>query len=226
MAIRRKVDISDEQFKTAMEMIENKATQKAVCEFLGLGSFATVKKRIQEWQEEQETRDMMRKKKRGTKVEGLELQSMIEDYLSGESFEFIAERNYRSTVMVKSELDRVGALLRAVNTVDPLNPPELPEEAMAFTLTEGERVWVPAYQCMGVVKKEVQPDVYRVWLLGENIQQNVHIEVWNLGSLKHLEVLGVNTEHLGYKWSREDMYSLVNEAVRAALTRSKDEKRK
>lgn len=227
---RAKPEISDDKFKAAIQMladnIENpkKVTKKSIYEFLGVGSFATAEKMITEWQDDQTTRAEMRKKKRGTEVVGVELANIIEAYLSGDSFEDIANRNYRSTAMVKSVIERAGALLRENNVVDPLNPPELPEEAMAFSFEVGEMVWVPAYQCMGEVKKNMGNDVYRVWTLSEATQQNIHVEVWNLGSMKHLEILGVNPAQLGYKWGREDTITLLNDAVRAAIMRKRDSK--
>lgn len=227
MAGRRvRADISDEQFKKAFEMLENGSTKKAIYEFLGVGSFATAEKRMQEWADEQEMKETMRKKKRGTQIEGTELVGMIEGYLSGDSFEALADRYYRSTVMVRNTLERVGALLRVKETVSPLDPPPLPEEAMAETFEEGEHVWLPGYQCMAIVKKEVQEGVYRCWTLDEGCQQNVHVGCWDMGSMKHLVDLGVNPASLGYSWSREDTLTLVNEALKKAFAkvakRSKD----
>ncbi len=76
---------------------------------------------IEEWQDRQIQVAEMRKK-RGTLIEGIELANVIEQYLSGDSFEEIADRNYRSVAMVKSVLERYGALLRLNDIVDPLNP--------------------------------------------------------------------------------------------------------
>lgn len=221
MAGRRvKTDISDEKFKAAIEMIEaGNNTKKSIYEFLGVGSYATAEKRIQEWKDEQEMREAMRKKKRGTSIEGVELANIIEGYLSGDSFETVADRHYRSTAMIRNTLERVGALLRVNETVDPLNPPALPEEAMSEVFVEGEHVWLPAYQCMAVVKKEVSPGVYRCWTLDEGLQQNVHVHNWDMGSMKHLVDLGVSPASLGYNWSREDVVSLVNEALRKAFSK-------
>ncbi|QHJ81697.1 MAG: hypothetical protein [Bacteriophage sp.] len=227
---RAKPEISDDKFKAAIQMladnIENpkKVTKKSIYEFLGVGSFATAEKMITEWQDEQTTRAEMRKKKRGTDIEGVELANIIEGYLSGDSFEDLANRHYRSTALIKATLERAGALLRENFTVDPLNPPDLPEEAMSYTFEVDEHVWIPAYQCMGVVKKDMGNDVYRVWTLSESTQQNIHVEAWNLGSMKHLEALGVDAQKLGYRWGREDTISLLNDAVRAALTRKRDSK--
>jgi hypothetical protein len=219
---RVKADISDDKFKQAIQMIDDGATKKSIYEFLGVGSFVTAEKRITEWQEEQNFKAEMRKKKRGTAIEGPELANIIEGYLSGDSFEDLSNRHARSTALIKATISRAGALLKEVNTVDPLNPPELPEEAMAFSFEVGEHVWIPAYQSMGIVKKDMGNDVYRVWVLAESTQQNIHVEVWNLGSMKHLEILGVNPKSLGYNWAREDVVTLLNDAVRAALTRKRD----
>uniref|UniRef100_A0AB39C0E1 D2 protein n=1 Tax=Salmonella phage PMBT36 TaxID=3229746 RepID=A0AB39C0E1_9CAUD len=217
-------EIPNETFKKIIEHLENGGTKKAACEMLGVSSNPTMERMIEEWRDSQVQVAEMKKKKRGTLIEGVELANVIEQYLSGDSFEEIADRNYRSVAMIKSVLERYGALLRLNDIVDPLNPPLIPDDAMAEEFEVGELVWVPGYQCIGEIKKAMTNPVgcYRVWLLSEGKQQNVHYMHYELASVKHLEKLGVDVKALGFKWSREEVITLVNEAVKAALKLDKE----
>ncbi|AXC43092.1 hypothetical protein [Salmonella phage S124] len=221
-------EISDDVFKKVIEHLESGGTKKAACEMLGVSSNPTMERMIEEWQDRQTQVAEMKKKKRGTLIQGVELANVIEQYLSGDSFEEIADRNYRSVAMIKSVLERYGALLRINDIVDPLHPPMVPDDAMAEEFEVGELVWVPGYQCIGEVKKTLTNPVgaYRVWLLGEGKQQNVHYMNYELASVKHLQELGVDVKALGFKYSREEVITLVNEAVKAALKLDKEKGRR
>lgn len=217
-------DISDDTFKAVIAHLENGGTKKAACEMLGVSSNPTMERLIEEWRDNQRISAEMRKKKRGTLIEGIELANVIDAYLSGESYDAIGDRFYRSTNMIKMVLSKHGALLRVNGEVDPLAPPEIPEEAMKEVFEVGEHVWVPGYQCIGEVRKALDNPVgaYRVFLLSESKQHNVNYMYWDLASVKHLEDLGVNVKGLGFKWNRDDVVTLVNEAVRAALKFDKE----
>lgn len=222
MVTRRKRvinEIPDEKFKEAIQWLEDGKTKKGACEILGVSSNPTMERMIEEWKDRQIQVAEMKKKKRGTQIEGVELANVIEAYLSGDSFEEIADRNYRSIQMIKAVLSKYGALLRINGEVNPLLPPEIPEEAMKEVFEVGELVWVPGYQCVGEVRKAMDNPVgaYRVFLLSEGRQHNVHYMYWDLASVSHLQDLGVDVKALGFKWSREDTIELLRKAVAAAL---------
>lgn len=222
MAVRKKIhanSISDEKFKEAIQWLTDGKTKKGACEILGVASNSTMERLIEEWQDNQRVSAEMRKKKRGTKIEGPELANVIDAYLSGDSYEAIAERFYRSVNMVKMVLSQNGALLRVNGEVNPLLPPPIPDEAMKEVFEVGEHVWVPGYQCIGEIKKALDNPVgaYRVYLLSEAKQQYVNYMYWDLASVSHLVALGVDIKSLGFKWGKEDVAELVNEAVKAAL---------
>ncbi len=58
---------------------------------------------------------------------------------------------------------------------------------------------------------------YRIYLLSESKQQYVNYMYWDIASVEHLVSLGVDIKSLGFKWSKEDVAELVNNAVKAAL---------
>lgn len=222
MAPRRKNiinEIPDEKFKEAIQWLEDGKTKKGACEILGVSSNPTMERMIEEWKDRQVQITEMKKKKRGTPIQGVELANVIEQYLSGDSYEDIAARNYRSTAMVKAVLERHGALLRVNGEIDPLCPPAIPEESMKEIFEVGELVWVSGYQCIGEIRKALDNPVgaYRVYLLDYGKQQYVNYMYWDLASVSHLQELGVDVKSLGYKWSREDVIELLRKAVAAAL---------
>lgn len=222
--------ISDEKFKEAIKWLEEGGTKKGACEILGVASNSTMERLIQEWQDQQVLSAEMKKKKRGTPLQQHEISTLIESYLQGDSLEDIASRLYRSTAMIKAELERRGANLKYSGKLDPtkpleLNPPEIPEQLMAETFEVGEEVWVSAYQCMGEITKQVSNDVYRVWLLAEDRQKFVHQYSWDLGSMKPFKELGVNIKSLGYHgWTRENTIPLLNEALMKARKQANKDK--
>lgn len=185
---------------------------------------------IQEWQESQVIAAEMKKKKRGTPLQQHEISTIIESYLQGDPLDEIATRLYRSTAMVKAELERRGANLKFNDKLDPskpleLNPPEIPEELMAEKFEIDEEVWCSAYQCMAVVTKQISEDVYRVWLLAEDRQKFVHQYSWDLGSMKSFVELGVNVKSLGYHgWTRENTIPLLNDALMKARKQANKDK--
>lgn len=223
--------ISDEKFKDAIAWLENGGTKKGACDILGVASNSTMERLIAEWQDNQRVASEMKKKKRGTQLVPHEVSDLIESYLQGESVESIASRHYRSAAMMKNTLERLGANLKYSGKLDEskpleLNPPELPEEVMAESLEIGEQVWVGAYQCMGEVTAKLSDDVYRVYLLAEDRQKYVHQNIWDLGSMKPFEALGVNVKSLGYRgWNRDEIIPLLNEALAKARKQAQQDKK-
>lgn len=222
--------ISDDKFKEAIAWLEEGKTKKGACEILGVASNSTMERLIQEWQDNQALDAEMRKKKRGTPLQQHEIVSIIEGYLQGDSLEEMSSRLYRSTAMIKAELEKRGALLKYSEKLDPakpleLYPPELPEEVMADSFEVGDQVWVAAYQCMGEIAKKINDEVYRVYLLAEDRQKFVHQYVWDLGNMKPFEQLGVNVKSLGYHgWTRDQTIPLLNEALMKARKQANKDK--
>ncbi|AUG85076.1 helicase [Vibrio phage Ceto] len=84
---------------------------------------------------------------------------------------------------------------------------------------KGEVVWLPGYQCLAEVIKEVpskQGKAYRLYLLDDNRHQYVNIMYWDIGSLRHLEQLGVNISSRGTFLNGTSCVELLNKALLAA----------
>lgn len=272
MAKRQRADITDDQFKEAIAWLDNGGTKKGACDILGVSNNKTMESRIEEWKNEQEIAKRMRREKRRTAITDQELANMIEDYFDGETFDDMSRRFYRSVAVIKHRLYLAGALIRTRETVSPLNPPLLPEEAvlldadfrpresvsfvaesLAMFETEkkrilaekgwkqgevvevrqqagkwrpecridrkGEIVWLPGYQCLGEIVKPVKSKAgaaFQVYLLGEGKHGYVNIMYWDIGSLRHLELLGANITSRASFMNGINVNETMNAALKAA----------
>jgi S-formylglutathione hydrolase FrmB len=84
---------------------------------------------------------------------------------------------------------------------------------------KGEIVWLPGYQCLAEVVKEVpskQGKAYQLYLLDPERHQYVNIMYWDIGSLRHLEELGAKIGERGEFLNAQSCQELLNEALKAA----------
>ncbi|BBL19281.1 D2 protein [Vibrio phage KIT04] len=84
---------------------------------------------------------------------------------------------------------------------------------------KGEVVWLPGYQCLAEVIKEIpskQGKAYRLYLLDPDRHQYVNIMYWDIGSLRHLEQLGVNISNRGTFLNGTSCVEMLNKALMAA----------
>ncbi|QKN84730.1 helicase [Vibrio phage River4] len=91
-----------------------------------------------------------------------------------------------------------------------------PECAIDF---KGEIVWLPGYQCLAEVVKEVpskQGKAYRLYLLDADRHQYVNVMYWDIGSLRHLEKLGVDIKSRGTYLNGTACIEMLNKALLAA----------
>lgn len=130
----------------------------------------------------------------------------------------------------QAEYDAILAGLIEDNHWDKSNITEVYNHAGKFDTKrsvdyKGELVWVPAYQCLGEVIKEVPTEcgckAYRVFIFKADRHQYVNIASWDLGSLRHLVVLGVDVSKMGSFINSIECKSLLNKALIAAR-KSKD----
>lgn len=271
MARKQRADITDDQFKQAIEWLENGGTKKGACEILNVGNNKTMETRIEEWKQAKETEKRMRREKRKTAITPEEKAMIIEDYLDGATFDELSKRFYRSTAYIQHMLWLAGALIRHRGERNPLDPPLLPEECVllepdfrtreevcfeAASLNDfeskrkqilaekgwssgevvdiktikkwnpkcavqrkGELVWVPGYQCMGEIVKEVpckQAKAYRIFLLDQDHHQYINLPYWDIGSLRHLVDLGVDITSRGSFLRAADCMEALNETIKKA----------
>lgn len=84
---------------------------------------------------------------------------------------------------------------------------------------KGEVVWLPGYQCLAEVVKEVpskQGKAYQLYLLDADRHQYVNIMYWDIGSLRHLRELGVDINSRGTYLNGTTCAETLNKALLAA----------
>lgn len=218
MARQPTTSIDTKKIPEAIAMLDNGATKKAVCAFLGMAYNTTrLQTEIDDYLSGVERDKEQRRKRRGKPISKDELVNMIEAYLIyNESLDAIASRYYRSQALVRAALDGAGALLKSNAAADPLNPTEVPEQAISETFEIGERVWNTQYGCIAEIKKELPNGVYRMYLLDSDQHRYVHAYNYDIASLRHLKAIGVDTSRLGNIMSRDEIITLINEALTKA----------
>jgi hypothetical protein len=225
MAPRVKPDISTEQFKEAILTLENGGTKKSACEILGINYNTTrLDTLIEEHLKSLEVDKKLRKQKRGTAISDLEITTMAEYYFEGDSLDTISRRMYRSVPLIKHTLERAGAMLKSRNTVSPLNPPLIPEECIEENFELKEKVWVSGYNCLGEIDKKLEAQgetTYRIFLLDRDKHRFVYYPWYELGSLRHLEALGLSLEKLGSVMPKDERDLLLRDALRQAKMSAK-----
>jgi len=225
MAPRIKADISDEQYKAAISALENGATKKAACEILNIAyNTNRLTTLIETYTKEKENELRLRKSKRGTPVSDAEMIDIIERYFDGESMEEISKRTFRPMPLIKLKLEQHGAMLKSRKTVNPMNPPMIPDECVEEHFALKGHVWVAGYNCLGEIDAIV-PDqaetTYRIYLLDRDKHRYVYYAWYELGSLRHLQALGLDVTKLGSIMSKEDRDICLSEALKQARMSAK-----
>lgn len=188
-------DLSPNNIERAIESLDKGSTKKVACDILGIAYNTKRLANIIEGHENKKRFDKeQRAKRRGKPISDEELIGMVEQYLECGSIEQVAKSHWRGTALVKAALSRVGALLKSPKT-DYFNPILLPDECVAESFEVGQLVWSARYNCAAEVDGIFSEGVYRLWLLGKE-KQFAFQPVEELGSLKHLEELGVNIKRV------------------------------
>lgn len=188
-------DLSAGNVKRAIAALDKGETKKAACGILGIAynttRLATI---IERYHENVAFEKKQRAARRGKAVDTEEAVSMIEQYLAEASMESVAKTHWRGTALVKATLSKHGALLKSPKT-DYHNPELLPDECVVDTVKVGQLVWSSRYNGPAEVDAVYPNDVYRIWVLGPQCQFSMQ-PIEELGSLKHLEDLGVNIKRI------------------------------
>ena len=215
MAPRAEIDMS--KIPAAIEMLDAGKSKKEVCAFIGMAYNTTrLSQIIEKFLSDCEVDKEQRRKRRGKPVSQQELANFCEAYLiDDDSIEAISNRFFRSQAIVKSALDKAGALLKD-STATPLSPSILPEPSVREEFAVGEKVWSAQYNCLAEVVKVVKEDTYRLYLLDPSMHRYVHAMNYDIGSLQHLKSIGVNIDRLGNVMGVEEIHSLLREALTAA----------
>jgi 5'-3' exonuclease len=220
MAKKKNYEITDEQYEKAIAWLDEGKTKKGACDILGVSNNKTMERLIEEHLNKKQITKEMRAKKRRTAVTQEEVVSMITDYINGYTLQDLADSYYRSVNIIKLHLEKNGAMLRVNESIDPLNPPVLPDECMADTFNIGQFVWSAKYGCVAQVKAEYK-GAYRIQVLGNGRQESSYQPAWELGDLTHLENMGVKLSQFTDYMRGEDVRHTIAQTMREANKRAK-----
>lgn len=214
MARRRTYDITEEQYLKAINWLEEGGTKKGACDILKVSNNKTMENLINEFTEKKVRDRELRAKKRKLPVLNDEVVEIITEYLNGFSLSELSDRYYRSVDVIKYHLNKHGALLRQQEVIDPSDPPLIPDECVAESFEVGQYVWSAKYGSIAKVTKQFNEETYRILALGEGTREYAYQHVSQLGSLKHLEALGVKpTALVGFDMTDDDITMALNRAV-------------
>jgi hypothetical protein len=219
-------DISEEQYLTALAWLEGGGTKKGACDILKVSNNKTMERLLDEYQEDKIRDKELRARKRSQPVTTSELVEIIKDYLNGYSLEALSASYYRSVDMIKHQLYKHGAMLRTNAKVDPLNPPPMPDQCFEYNMfTEGQYVWSSKHGCIAQIKSKYK-NAWRVEIMSEGRQEQSYVAEHELGSLEHLERLGVDlssmTDYLDAAEVKASIYKTMREANKNARKTSNE----
>lgn len=195
-------DLSPANIERVIKYLEaDGATKKVACEILGIAyNTSRLGSIIDNYIADKEREKELRARKRGKPVEHDELLSIIETYFLTASMEETARQHYRSQEIVKKVIVQNGADFRSTSS-DYFKPKLIPDLAVREKFDIGELVWSARYNCFAVVRGECKGG-YWIRILG-NHSQNAAQPPEELGSLKHLEALGLNMKRLVTRMSTD-----------------------
>lgn len=193
------------------ELEAKQVTKKAACEALGFVTAAgnpqykKLDEAITRHKIQVKADKTIRKQKRREAFTDREVADMVSMYLAGESLTGLSEHFFRSVGVIRNRLEGIGGLLRRTSSPDmtefnAVNPPQhneynnpimLPDKCIVDKHVVGSMVWSARYSQLAKVVAEVQPGVYRIFMSNEQQRQYAYQPVEELGSLKHLEDIGV-----------------------------------
>ena len=221
MARRKTYDITDDQFDRAIEWLEDGGTKKGACDILGVSANKTMENLINEHLDRKRIDKEVRAKKRKLPVLKDELVGIISDYLSGSSLVELSESYYRSTETIKYHLSKSGAMLRTHNKIDPLNPPLLPDECVAYEFKPDQFVWAAKYGCIAQVKAKFK-NAYRIRVWKDGTMEYAYQDSAELGDMSHIEALGVDlSKLLGSSLTNDEIAFTINKTLIEANKKKK-----
>lgn len=187
--------VTPDRIKKAMELLATGGTKKAACDILGIKYNTTrLQKIIDDFVEREENQKRLYARKKGTAVEKAEAVDIIKEYLETGSIDATSKMFHRTPYVISSVLEKYGARLHSAK-VDYFNPLLLPDICMSEEFVIGETVWASRYNALAIVKSQFSPSVYCIWVLGK-YARFAYQAVEDLGSLRHLEALGINFKNI------------------------------
>tara|TARA_B100000809_G_scaffold181891_1_gene179654 strand:+ start:480 stop:1193 length:714 start_codon:yes stop_codon:yes gene_type:complete len=146
LAIRKKdyEKLTDVNISNVIDLLsaDEPITKKAACEILNIRYNTTRLQRIiDDFEDTLAFKELRKSQNKGKGATRAEIKEVIELYLNGDNISAIAKRLYRSNAFVKGIIERVGIPQRLPKGFSKTRDILLPEECVAESFQEGERVW-------------------------------------------------------------------------------------
>ena len=200
-----------------LENSKNPITKKDACDILNI-SYNTTRLGtiIENFKDEKELAHKRKQQKRGKPADPSEIRAIIEGILDGDPVSDIAKRIYRNTTFVNNVSEKIG-IPKKVQGEEKYKVEFLPEECVAEDFEVGEIAWSAVYhkpcEIRGLLdsellKKKYLTKCYRIYVIEKMEELSPYFPSidsggffaysasYDLGKLKHLENLGLDTSKL------------------------------
>ena len=193
MALVRKKDyekLTDANISHVINLLQAKTqpiTKKAACEILNIRYNTTrLQKIIDDFEDTLAYKERRKSQNKGKGATRSEIKEVIEQYLGGDNISSIARRLYRSNAFVKGIIERVGIPQKLPKGFSRTRDILLPEECVAESFEEGERVWAARENAPAKIIREHNP-AYQANMAGNYPDGNYEEEFYNLCKLNNLD---------------------------------------
>lgn len=195
-------DLSDFTISKVIKLLEDEKpiTKREACEILRINYNTTrLAKIINQYQERKAIEKQRRKEMRSKPITDAEIARMVTMYLQGSSFEDISSSTFRTTTVVKRELEKAG-VPRHDGKTDYFHPDLIPDDLIKESYEVDDVVWSAKYGGIAQVTKELSKseehgNVYQLWLFGKNCR--FIAQPWyELGHLECLKKYNINVKQL------------------------------
>jgi len=204
MAIKQKKHekLDEVNIARVIESLEAKTpvTKKEACEMLNISYNTTrLTNIIQEFKETLQFRATRKALNKGKRATDLEIKSVIQHYLSGETISDIAKGLYRSSTFIKGVIERVGIPQKRPKT-EQQTTAYLPEECVSTVFEPGEKVWSAKHDLPARVVKKLSGKTNYMEKYGSDCYQLHIIELTNFESpyFGFIKEGGFNASALAY----------------------------
>ena len=161
MAVRSKKheNLTDSNLQHVIDLLraDKPITKKEACSILNISYNTTrLNKLIEEYEETVRYRELRKAQNKGKGVTEAEKKSIVTYYLDGQNISDIAKALYRSPAFIKAVIERLGIPQKLATTdYEGIRLAMLPEQCVAETFDEEERVWSIKGNCIAIVKREL-----------------------------------------------------------------------
>ena len=204
-------NLTEANIKKVIELLEaEKPISRAeACDILNIAkNYPRLAKIIENFKAEQEEHARRRAANRGKPATPYEIQSIIENFLDGDTVSEIAKRLYRSPNFVKEVIDNIGVPQKNAKSTYWI-PALIPEQCLRDSYSPGEVVWNAKCNAMCIVREERKASdptskYYQVYIIEPIEEASPYFGLegyggyydgayaYDLASLDHLKQYGVD----------------------------------